>query len=153
MIRRPPRSTLFPYTTLFRSEVLTRGPLAVDFPRRGVDPRSPAAHVLDDVPRVPDENLRIDRVVSAVQQGRRARNAGVEAVRVDRHTVARAEVAVPGSAERRARVDEREVDVEEHRRHGSAYGPATTIVAFWTSSAARAAALTSSIETAPSSSG
>src|SRR3712207_7335256 len=28
MIRRPPRSTLFPYTTLFRSGV--RGPLAVD---------------------------------------------------------------------------------------------------------------------------
>src|SRR3712207_8824219 len=25
MIRRPPRSTLFPYTTLFRSEVATRG--------------------------------------------------------------------------------------------------------------------------------
>jgi len=24
MIRRPPRSTLFPYTTLFRSELLTR---------------------------------------------------------------------------------------------------------------------------------
>src|SRR5256885_11739847 len=26
MIRRPPRSTLFPYTTLFRSVRLTRGP-------------------------------------------------------------------------------------------------------------------------------
>src|SRR2546430_6959185 len=26
MIRRPPRSTLFPYTTLFRSEVLTTSP-------------------------------------------------------------------------------------------------------------------------------
>src|SRR5256885_9843666 len=25
MIRRPPRSTLFPYTTLFRSEILRRG--------------------------------------------------------------------------------------------------------------------------------
>src|SRR5258708_27522184 len=25
MIRRPPRSTLFPYTTLFRSKALTRG--------------------------------------------------------------------------------------------------------------------------------
>src|SRR5256885_3381380 len=25
MIRRPPRSTLFPYTTLFRSEVLAKG--------------------------------------------------------------------------------------------------------------------------------
>src|SRR2546427_3176011 len=28
MIRRPPRSTLFPYTTLFRSEVGTEGPSA-----------------------------------------------------------------------------------------------------------------------------
>src|SRR2546427_12030963 len=33
MIRRPPRSTLFPYTTLFRS----RG----DLPARGGDPRDP----------------------------------------------------------------------------------------------------------------
>src|SRR3989442_5711675 len=28
MIRRPPRSTLFPYTTLFRSDVMGRGTLA-----------------------------------------------------------------------------------------------------------------------------
>src|SRR3712207_8489196 len=27
MIRRPPRSTLFPYTTLFRSRVVLRGPV------------------------------------------------------------------------------------------------------------------------------
>src|SRR3712207_6946859 len=39
MIRRPPRSTLFPYTTLFRSDVARRGhvdPLPADHP---VDPR------------------------------------------------------------------------------------------------------------------
>src|SRR3989442_11802997 len=30
MIRRPPRSTLFPYTTLFRSVVFDRGKLALD---------------------------------------------------------------------------------------------------------------------------
>src|SRR2546426_6010195 len=30
MIRRPPRSTLFPYTTLFRSPALQREPRAVD---------------------------------------------------------------------------------------------------------------------------
>src|SRR2546430_15265794 len=30
MIRRPPRSTLFPYTTLFRSAVLKRDPKNVD---------------------------------------------------------------------------------------------------------------------------
>src|SRR5256885_7971448 len=33
MIRRPPRSTLFPYTTLFRSEA---EPRAAERPRRGV---------------------------------------------------------------------------------------------------------------------
>src|SRR3712207_7773776 len=30
MIRRPPRSTLFPYTTLFRSLKIRTGPLAAD---------------------------------------------------------------------------------------------------------------------------
>src|SRR2546426_11504512 len=34
MIRRPPRSTLFPYTTLFRSHDVVGGKLAL--PRRGV---------------------------------------------------------------------------------------------------------------------
>src|SRR5438309_7903539 len=33
MIRRPPRSTLFPYTTLFRSERRTRGVLLLRVPR------------------------------------------------------------------------------------------------------------------------
>src|SRR6266508_6217363 len=37
MIRRPPRSTLFPYTTLFRSEERPRGPA---WPRPGGPPRS-----------------------------------------------------------------------------------------------------------------
>src|SRR2546430_15735654 len=31
MIRRPPRSTLFPYTTLFRSELVPRGALRTEF--------------------------------------------------------------------------------------------------------------------------
>src|SRR2546430_11649494 len=35
MIRRPPRSTLFPYTTLFRSEY---GAIAVGNPRAGIVP-------------------------------------------------------------------------------------------------------------------
>src|SRR5437870_11638529 len=37
MIRRPPRSTLFPYTTLFRS--LSRSRVAVSFPREKGQPR------------------------------------------------------------------------------------------------------------------
>src|SRR5688572_33427011 len=43
MIRRPPRSTLFPYTTLFRSELpaLLRGSRAARFPSPGAPrPRS-----------------------------------------------------------------------------------------------------------------
>src|SRR5258708_18455231 len=36
MIRRPPRSTLFPYTTLFRSPARRRLPTALYFPRRGL---------------------------------------------------------------------------------------------------------------------
>src|SRR3712207_9204539 len=36
MIRRPPRSTLFPYTTLFRSDVVRRADLAVDVHDVGV---------------------------------------------------------------------------------------------------------------------
>src|SRR2546427_10577128 len=40
MIRRPPRSTLFPYTTLFRSHRL---PTAVRRPRRDPAPRRTAA--------------------------------------------------------------------------------------------------------------
>src|SRR2546430_8581294 len=39
MIRRPPRSTLFPYTTLFRSLVAHPGELVGDLPREGVRPR------------------------------------------------------------------------------------------------------------------
>src|SRR2546430_14462327 len=35
MIRRPPRSTLFPYTTLFRSEMLLLPPLVPHCPVRG----------------------------------------------------------------------------------------------------------------------
>src|SRR3712207_9137886 len=45
MIRRPPRSTLFPYTTLFRSflkEVLERRPLKKDAPQKASAKKEPA---------------------------------------------------------------------------------------------------------------
>src|SRR3712207_8253356 len=46
MIRRPPRSTLFPYTTLFRSlEVVTEGEVAVHLEERAV--AGGLAHLLD----------------------------------------------------------------------------------------------------------
>src|SRR3712207_6901404 len=48
MIRRPPRSTLFPYTTLFRSVVLTL-PKARDYGREAVvDVRRALRHPGDD---------------------------------------------------------------------------------------------------------
>src|SRR5262245_63267100 len=46
MIRRPPRSTLFPYTTLFRSE--GREALGVPGAFEGDRDRSGGAHVLED---------------------------------------------------------------------------------------------------------
>src|SRR2546427_5393810 len=42
MIRRPPRSTLFPYTTLFRSRVGRRADLAVRIRARELDPGAAA---------------------------------------------------------------------------------------------------------------
>src|SRR2546430_7690524 len=45
MIRRPPRSTLFPYTTLFRSVVIGSEVIAIS----GADPRTPRiAHRVSD---------------------------------------------------------------------------------------------------------
>src|SRR5256885_6584888 len=42
MIRRPPRSTLFPYTTLFRSHVREPGPCGRADPRHALPVRRPA---------------------------------------------------------------------------------------------------------------
>src|SRR5258706_5711312 len=43
MIRRPPRSTLFPYTTLFRSEAAAHGAGAAEVRAHHADPRDAAA--------------------------------------------------------------------------------------------------------------
>src|SRR2546426_9405698 len=45
MIRRPPRSTLFPYTTLFRSEEGDRDDREDDGDRRGEAPHEPRRHL------------------------------------------------------------------------------------------------------------
>src|SRR3712207_8150555 len=42
MIRRPPRSTLFPYTTLFRSDVLLSSPVKITCSGSIADSRPPA---------------------------------------------------------------------------------------------------------------
>src|SRR2546430_12716801 len=49
MIRRPPRSTLFPYTTLFRSQIRSPGLLDVDVAADGRVGDSPAPQVEEPV--------------------------------------------------------------------------------------------------------
>src|SRR2546426_9280617 len=46
MIRRPPRSTLFPYTTLFRSVGVENEVGAPEFLRRSVEGREPRVQVI-----------------------------------------------------------------------------------------------------------
>src|SRR5260221_6169653 len=47
MIRRPPRSTLFPYTTLFRSHVVVRALVADPHPRQRLVARARACSPTD----------------------------------------------------------------------------------------------------------
>src|SRR3712207_8182341 len=73
MIRRPPRSTLFPYTTLFRS------------PRRQHEGRARASVHATEKPSRPE------RALQGLQQGPRRRGAldgrrGSERVRSEEHT-------------------------------------------------------------------
>src|SRR3712207_7826359 len=64
MIRRPPRSTLFPYTTLFRSEVRLEDVVVEDDDLGGVGLLGPplvgaAAQHLDAAVRQPDRRLAL----------------------------------------------------------------------------------------------
>src|SRR2546430_12621757 len=54
MIRRPPRSTLFPYTTLFRSGELNQGMIRVEFPDAAGGGRGFAlrCHVLSSLDKI-----------------------------------------------------------------------------------------------------
>src|SRR3712207_8843158 len=70
MIRRPPRSTLFPYTTLFRSEA-DRGGTVVERDRRN------AAHLTEDGRAAPREHPL---------QARHARPHRVDSLRSEEHT-------------------------------------------------------------------
>src|SRR5438309_11630492 len=72
MIRRPPRSTLFPYTTLFRSPWLrrVRGEEVLQVERRaGVHPRALRERPARVEPR--DSLPRLDRLRVAVQPRQR----------------------------------------------------------------------------------
>src|SRR2546425_12113627 len=87
MIRRPPRSTLFPYTTLFRSEemeaVAARGEAEVDVP--GVDAAADAGGrrvVVDDRVDLREEPEGIELRHHPPLLARQAEEAGRQAVAV-----------------------------------------------------------------------
>src|SRR5438105_12041264 len=64
MIRRPPTSTLFPYTTLFRSGRRTRRKIAIHCP-----PKTPAnvSTERDSIPSGPTPSLRSEEHTSELQ--------------------------------------------------------------------------------------
>src|SRR5690242_21582517 len=66
MIRRPPSSTLFPYTTLFRSRALTRS-FSLDLPctRSKVHVTSAAVNGLPSCHLTPSRNLKVSSVLSS----------------------------------------------------------------------------------------
>src|ERR1035441_4869172 len=88
MIRRPPRSTLFPYTTLFRSDATLRGRLLpgvllrpeeedllllgvpdlgdVDRPANGITPNEEAVHALGRIVVVVEEVLGVEHLMPLV---------------------------------------------------------------------------------------
>src|SRR5256886_3949095 len=59
MIRRPPRSTLFPYTTLFRSKVCG-GFLTVEHMRRGMKPTDACLETLKRVVATDRKSTRLN---------------------------------------------------------------------------------------------
>src|SRR2546423_9102456 len=88
MIRRPPRSTLFPYTTLFRSPVLlafyARRLVRAPFGGRCHDPLAPRGH---EVP--PDEARPIQRLAADEHDSRggfRFHTDGAARRRSEEHT-------------------------------------------------------------------
>src|SRR5262245_51500535 len=118
-------------------------PLSVDFPGAGVELLTAASHLLDDVARIADEDLGVVyRVVRAIENGRRPHHGVLEQRRIDADAMLRTESVIAGTLKCRSGVDQREIDIEEHRsnrrwRRGpclhdvptSSYGPATTTVA------------------------
>src|SRR5256886_17631683 len=71
MIRRPPRSTLFPYTTLFRSRDLLRGRESVLTGQSGVG-KSSLLNALD-----PGLNLRIGEISAKWDTGKHTTRAAL----------------------------------------------------------------------------
>src|SRR2546427_7942439 len=80
MIRRPPRSTLFPYTTLFRSAVASATSLRMSGPprsRRAVEPRLPARVIKSDrkSTRLNSSHSQISYAVFCLKKKKKKKNA------------------------------------------------------------------------------
>src|ERR1039458_6462484 len=73
MLRRPPRSTLFPYTTLFRSHAVHAADHRLVTTQDGADHIIEQAHVLPVLARSPGINLRILARVASRAKGLRPR--------------------------------------------------------------------------------
>src|SRR2546425_12712725 len=93
MIRRPPRSTLFPYTTLFRSRLAAGPSIEVE----------PDAHRIAD----PDFRLTVHheghRTVRPLEGGRTIRVARVDRHPVSAHPLGRREGDAPATASAKPR--------------------------------------------------
>src|SRR2546428_9548054 len=61
MIRRPPRSTLFPYTTLFRSPIESNETRQLEFKAPGVVARQPVKEPLQTGIKAIDSMTNVDR--------------------------------------------------------------------------------------------
>src|SRR2546422_9113611 len=73
MIRRPPRSTLFPYTTLFRSVLKGGIEVALRAERSGEEYRAVLASSLEEVERVSrlaEDLLLLSRLTAGVEEER-----------------------------------------------------------------------------------
>src|SRR3712207_8907417 len=77
MIRRPPRSTLFPYTTLFRSQAAREGDpdrhrLPQQVGERDRDPEAGVEAAGEEEPRVQEVALAREEVVAVADQDRKS---------------------------------------------------------------------------------
>src|SRR3712207_9220609 len=85
MIRRPPRSTLFPYTTLFRSQRLGyAGSLVAELTVREGTLRAEEEALGRRLQELEEELVRIERLLEALEDG--AEDLRTESLRTDRRS-------------------------------------------------------------------
>src|SRR5438034_10810914 len=100
MIRRPPRSTLFPYTTLFRSEVGTRRHAAELVRRLALPVARHERRAGDRIARVDEEGADVDGcgLGVAVEGGRVERTARAELAVAERQDLRKRRAAQQDAA-------------------------------------------------------